>query len=232
MRISNFKEGRNFIMITLDMIKFGYDSGLINLIPSPNGDGIVCSIGNGWFYFGGQTAEQYSIVEGYKRDIPVEDILKDIHSVLEELKTEFEDEYLYYEYYLRERIQDPEITKNPEHKAELQIINSFHSEDQAYIYSVSFAHGFFVDVKVFDNNDLIYVMENHDGSKVYGIGGPDASVPNYNFDESSVLNFVKDFHRKERAFHKASLSDQIASAFARAAFPKEYFKKNERERNI
>ena len=206
-------------MITLDMVRFGYDSGLIRLIPSPNDDGIACSIGDGWFYFGGHTAEEYSIVESYKRDIPVEDIVKDIYGVLEQFQTELEDEYLYYEYYLREKIHDPEISRNPDVKAELQIVNSFVSEDLASIYSVSLAHGFFVDVKVFDKSGLIYVMENHNGSTVYGFAGPEVPISNYNYDEASIIKFVKDFHEKEKVQHKDFLSNIIKAASTRAAEP-------------
>ena len=43
-------------MITKNMVVKGYGKGLIKLINSPNGDGIVCSIGDNWFYFGGETA--------------------------------------------------------------------------------------------------------------------------------------------------------------------------------
>ena len=89
-------------MITFDMVKSGYNSGLIKLIVSPHNDGIVCSIGDNWFYFGGQTAEEYKDVEKYKKDIPKDDIIKSIFEVLEEFQIEFEDEYHYYEYYLRE----------------------------------------------------------------------------------------------------------------------------------
>ena len=38
------------------MVIEGYGKGLIKLINSPNGDGIVCRIGDNWFYFGGETA--------------------------------------------------------------------------------------------------------------------------------------------------------------------------------
>lgn len=206
-------------MITLDMVKWGFNSGLINLILSPNGDGIACSIGDNWFYFGGHTAEEYNDVESYKWDVCAEDIINEIYEVLEDFSNDigFEDEYLYYEYYLREKIRDPEITRNPEGKTVLQIIDRFISEDGATMYTVSLAHGFFVDVKAFDKTGLIYVMENHDGSSVYGIAGPGASIPNYNFDVASVVKFVKDFHIKEASQRKDSLSDQIQSAASRAA---------------
>lgn len=91
-------------MITYDMVVSGYNSGLIKLInASPFfGDGIACSIGDNWFYFGGHTAEEYSDVAEYKKDIPKTDIIKSIFEVLEQFLTEYVEEYRYYESFLRE----------------------------------------------------------------------------------------------------------------------------------
>jgi len=94
-------------VITFDMVKSGYASGHIWLSESPNGDGVVCRIGDGWFFFGGHTAEDYDSAADYKKDIPVECIVKDIFEVLQDFwdcgHEEFRDEYLYYEYFLQER---------------------------------------------------------------------------------------------------------------------------------
>lgn len=99
-------------MITYDMVKNGYEQGHIKLIESPNGDGVVCQIGDNWFYFGGATAEEYKDAELFKNDIPKEDIIKEIFDVLEEFSTEFEDEYLYYEGFLRLNGILPEAQKS------------------------------------------------------------------------------------------------------------------------
>jgi len=53
-------------LITLDIVRAGYEEGHIKLIESPHRDGIVCQIGDNWFYFGGQTAEDFKNVEEYK----------------------------------------------------------------------------------------------------------------------------------------------------------------------
>lgn len=91
-------------MITFDMVKAGYEAGLIKLIDGSTvlGDGVVCSIGDNWFCFGGQIAEEYEDAQKYKEDIPENDIVRDIYNTLKEFRTEFEDEYLYYEYFLLE----------------------------------------------------------------------------------------------------------------------------------
>ena len=45
-------------MITEDMVRSGVREHLITFIVDPNmGSGTVCSIGDSWFYFGGQEAE-------------------------------------------------------------------------------------------------------------------------------------------------------------------------------
>jgi len=95
-------------MITYDMVKSGYETGLVALILDPHNGRIACSIGDYWFYFGGHTAEEYTSVDAYKRDIPADDIVKEIYDVLDAFQKEdaFQDEYLYYEAFLRERMHD------------------------------------------------------------------------------------------------------------------------------
>jgi len=95
-------------MITYDMVKSGYETGLVTLILDPHNGRIACSIGDYWFYFGGHTAEEYTSVDAYKRDIPADDIVKEIYDVLDAFQKEdaFQDEYLYYEAFLRERMHD------------------------------------------------------------------------------------------------------------------------------
>ena len=100
-------------MITRDMIENGYEKGIVKLIFSPNSDGIVCSIGENWFYFGGKEAADYDDVNLYKQDIPKKAI---IDMIYDELQSgflsgflingweEMKDEYDYYEAYLRESL--------------------------------------------------------------------------------------------------------------------------------
>ena len=98
-------------MITKNMISAGYQAGLVTLCESPNEDGVVCKIGECWFYFGGMTAEGCT-VEEYKANVPEEDIIDEIFRVLDDFRKsgpELEDEYIYYECFLREHgIEDAE----------------------------------------------------------------------------------------------------------------------------
>ena len=89
-------------MITLDMIKEGYEKGLIKIVTSPHDDGVVCSIGEHWFYFGGITAEKCKTPEEYTANVPQENIVREIFEVVDDFYIEFEDEYYYYMYYLQE----------------------------------------------------------------------------------------------------------------------------------
>lgn len=92
-------------MITKEVIKKGIEEGWILFIKCPNfGAGTVCKIGENWFYFGGTTAEELD-PEEYLEQISVDDIVNEIFDVMEDFRTDsfFEDEYAYYEAYLREK---------------------------------------------------------------------------------------------------------------------------------
>lgn len=94
--------------ITKDMIKRGYEQGLIKLVTDPNMEsGVVCQIWDNWFYFGGTTAEEMT-VEEYKKAIPEDTIISEIYETLEYFKDTdtFDDEYLLYYYYLLENLSD------------------------------------------------------------------------------------------------------------------------------
>lgn len=88
--------------ITKSMIRNGYKNGIIFLISNPNDGCIAAQIGDNWFYFAGSENENMT-VEEYKEEYTSEEIVDYIFTVLDsDFKTEFEDEYLYYYYYLKE----------------------------------------------------------------------------------------------------------------------------------
>lgn len=88
--------------ITKSMVKNGYKKGVIYLISNPNDDCIAACIGANWFYFAGMENETMTPKE-YKAEYTSDEIVHSIFSVLDsDFKTEFEDEYLYYYYYLKE----------------------------------------------------------------------------------------------------------------------------------
>ena len=132
-------------MITKNMIHMGYTQGVVQLVISPNDDGVVCQIGDGWFYFGGYTAEEYDSVEAYKRNTTTETIISEIYVVLNELsyESEFKDEYDYYEAYLRENVVEREWNHNEVWNAihELSDIraayNVFDMEDRKKYHALS-----------------------------------------------------------------------------------------------
>ncbi len=70
-------------MITQQMLLEGYRNRIVRLIDSPNKDGTVCQIGNEWFYFGGEVAEDVT-PEEYAKVVPEEDIIDEIYFTLKE----------------------------------------------------------------------------------------------------------------------------------------------------
>lgn len=85
-------------MITKSMIEDGLRDNTIKLIVDPNMRvGTVCQIGDGWFYFGGHTAEELE-PDDYRAVVPIDDIVSEIYDVLESFRENsfFEEEYTYY----------------------------------------------------------------------------------------------------------------------------------------
>ena len=102
-------------MITLDMLEESIRNGKIRLVTDPNMErGTVCQIGDFWFYFGGETAEEMG-PEEYRQNVPEEDIAREVFDVLKCFKQDgemFQDEYDYYEAYLREGVVQSSERKN------------------------------------------------------------------------------------------------------------------------
>lgn len=86
-------------MITKELIKSGIKEHLITFVVDPNMEsGTVCRIGDSWFYFGGQTAEEMN-PDDYLKNVPMDDIIREIYEVLDDFDKdeELRDEYAYYE---------------------------------------------------------------------------------------------------------------------------------------
>ena len=95
-------------MINHHMILEGIKYGLIQFKVDPNLEhGTVCAIGDNWFYFGGETAEEMN-PEDYLRETPLGDLIDEIISALDGLRTPPDealyDEYAYYEAVLTEAL--------------------------------------------------------------------------------------------------------------------------------
>ena len=86
--------------ITREMVKEGYKKGLISLAWSPSDDGVICEIGDNWFYFGERAEIECESVEEYKRAVLEDTIIDHILDTLNELYVsgdETRKEYLYYQ---------------------------------------------------------------------------------------------------------------------------------------
>lgn len=96
------------MIIDKNDIAQGIRNGIIELVKSPHGDGTVCSIGDHWFYFGGQTAKEYGDPEQYMKDMRFRTVVNEIFSALEGIKGKDEktipDEWWYYRFYLNEQL--------------------------------------------------------------------------------------------------------------------------------
>lgn len=86
-------------MITKEKISSGLKERLVTLEVDPNmGAGTVCRIGDWWFYFGGETAEEMNPDE-FLKCVPEDDIVDEIFEALESFRQDEEcaDEYEYYD---------------------------------------------------------------------------------------------------------------------------------------
>lgn len=94
--------------ITREMIKEGYEKDLVSLVWSPSDDGVVCIIGDYWFYFGEKTETECKSVEEYKHAVLEDAIIDHIWEALNELYVsgdETQKEYLYYQEYLEKNLK-------------------------------------------------------------------------------------------------------------------------------
>lgn len=88
----------------------------------------------------------------------------------------------------------------------MKVIDAFHDGAQGTIYTVELAPGRMVDIKHSAVSDVLYVMQNGDGSTVYGPGGTDDSFPDYKYDEPAAMKLVRAaIDNKEE---KRNMSDQ------------------------
>lgn len=105
--------------ITKEMIQKGLEQKVIVLAVDPNlFCGTVCAIGENWFYFGGMVAEE-SDAEEYLRNTPIEDIVNEIFTALDDFKTDEDSrtEYAYYAHYLKENLHEQDASEVIEEEA-------------------------------------------------------------------------------------------------------------------
>lgn len=95
--------------ITERTIMTGLELGIIKLIKNPQFEtGTVCQIGEHWFYFGGETADEYEPDEFWSVTSP-NDIIREITESINNLPDKTE--YSYYKAFLSEQISKRNIRK-------------------------------------------------------------------------------------------------------------------------
>lgn len=93
-------------MIDKETIRKAIDKKIIHFEINPHMEGeTVCFIGDYWFYFGGQEAEEMT-PEEYMKNVPMDDIVNEVYNTLESFKedTFSKDEYEYYESVILENL--------------------------------------------------------------------------------------------------------------------------------
>lgn len=119
--------------ITKKTIRMGLEQKVIMLTVDPNfSRGVVCTIGEDWFYFGGMAAEE-SNPDEYLRNTPIEDIVDEIFAVLEDFKIDegCRTEYAYYAHYLKDSLHEQDDTREQvtdvldPHKQEFEYLKGY-----------------------------------------------------------------------------------------------------------
>lgn len=73
----------------------------------------------------------------------------------------------------------------------MYIVENYKVSETESIYTVCVADGYYADVKVCHDSGLVYIMENEDGSTIYG-DNTDCTFPKYKYKKNKVLRLVKD----------------------------------------
>lgn len=88
-------------MIAKDHIQAGIEQGIVRFIVDPNMEhGTVCKIGEHWFYFGGETAEEEN-PEEFLKNADMGEVVSCIMEALDGIKRVDGYEYHYYESMLK-----------------------------------------------------------------------------------------------------------------------------------
>jgi len=74
----------------------------------------------------------------------------------------------------------------------MNIVDKFNNGHQGVIYTVELEPDYLVDVAVAYESGVTYTMQNEDGSTVYGVSGHDETYPDYEYDESLVIDLVNE----------------------------------------
>lgn len=91
-------------MITREQIETGIQQKIVRFIVDPNmRHGTVCEIGEHWFYFGGETAEEEN-PEQFLRNSDMSDVVNSVVEALRGIEELDDYEYGYYEAVLKENL--------------------------------------------------------------------------------------------------------------------------------
>lgn len=72
----------------------------------------------------------------------------------------------------------------------MKIVDQYEVDSGSCIFTVEVFDALYVDVKIIKNTGLCYVMQNGDGSTVYGDTGTEDIRIGIRYDENAVLELV------------------------------------------
>ena len=142
--------------ITKEDIANGITDGIVRFIVDPNmEEGTVCEIGENWFYFGGQTAEEEN-PDDYLAHTPMSDIVREIFEALEGIKDLDNLEYQYYEDIFREA--------ENRHRAEPFPITSKMSESHERHVSqiITRVNSYIIKAKAIEKHECVFPCDRNE----------------------------------------------------------------------
>ena len=73
----------------------------------------------------------------------------------------------------------------------MRVTDSYAVDERSTIFTVEISNGLYVDVKLFKDTGLCYIMQNGDGSTIYGETGTEIIRIGTRYDEQAVLDMVR-----------------------------------------
>lgn len=154
-RIFSAREADNPSGITKEDIANGITDGIVRFIVDPNlEEGTVCEIGENWFYFGGQTAEEEN-PDDYLAHTSMSDIVREIFETLESIKDLDNLEYQYYEAIFREA--------GSRHKAEpFPITRKMTESHERHVSQIiSRVNGYIIRAKELEKHECLFPCDRN-----------------------------------------------------------------------
>ena len=77
----------------------------------------------------------------------------------------------------------------------MKVIDKYDIDDKSTVATIEISPGKYVDIKYVKTTETsfaCYIMQNADGSTVYGEGGTDETYPGYRYDKNAVMDKARE----------------------------------------